>query len=371
MRSFRHRFAPIRNVEIGELQDTFLISAVVMILVIRLQLWATNYPQLGGGKLHIAHLLWGGVFMLVALGILLSFLGRSLRTPAAIVGGVGFGFFIDELGKFITKDNDYFFKPTAALIYVIFIALFLVTRAMQRRRGFTPHEYLVNALDITMDAARHDLDVSEKRRALELLDRADQSHPMVHPMRALLRTLEAIPNPEPPWVTRRALALRDWYFGLVARPRFARFVGWVFALWALGSLTQILSLLEGRHVSFVHVASLCSSAVAGALVVAGALKLRSGDRASAYRRFDRALLVSIFVTQIFAFVESQFAAAFGLGIDILLLVTLRAMMRGERHLQRLDTASPASASAPAGAPAPGSPAPALQPPARGPAPPRR
>jgi hypothetical protein len=222
-----------------------------------------------------------------------------------------------------------------------------------------------------MEAARHDLDVSEKRRALELLDRADQSHPMVHPMRALLRTLEAIPNPEPPWVTRRALALRDWYFGLVARPRFARFVGWVFALWALGSLTQILSLLEGRHVSFVHVASLCSSAVAGALVAAGALKLRSGDRAAAYRRFDRALLVSIFVTQIFAFVESQFAAAFGLGIDILLLVTLRAMMRGERHLKRLDTASPASASAPAGAPAPASPAPALQPPARGPAPPRR
>jgi hypothetical protein len=345
VKRFRHRFAPIRNVEIGELQDTFLISAVVMILVIRLQLWATNYPQLGGGKLHIAHLLWGGVFMLVALGILLSFLGRSLRTPAAIVGGVGFGFFIDELGKFITKDNDYFFKPTAALIYVIFIALFLITRAMQRRRGFTPHEYLVNALDITMEAARHDLDVSEKRRALELLDRADQTNPMVAPMRSLLRELEAIPNPEPPWVTRRARALRDWYFGLVARPRFGRFVGWVFALWALASLTQIVSLIQGQDLSFVHVASVCSSAVAAALVAAGALKLRSGERASAYRRFDRALLVSIFVTQIFAFVESQFAAAFGLGLDILLLVTLRAMMRGERHLRRLSPEAPAPGAA--------------------------
>jgi hypothetical protein len=31
-----------------------------MILVIRLQLWATHYPKLGGGKLHIAHLLYGG-----------------------------------------------------------------------------------------------------------------------------------------------------------------------------------------------------------------------------------------------------------------------------------------------------------------------
>jgi hypothetical protein len=168
---------------------------------------------------------------------------------------------------------------------------------------------------------------------------------MVHPMRALLRTLEAIPNPEPPWVTRRALALRDWYFGLIARPRFTRFVGWVFALWALGSLTQILSLVEGRDVTFVHVASMCSSAVAGVLVLAGALKLREGDRVAAYRRFDRALLVSIFVTQIFAFVESQFAAAFGLGIDILLLVTLRAMQRGERHLRRLSPEAPAPGAA--------------------------
>jgi hypothetical protein len=335
VKRLRHRFQPVRNVEIGELQDTFLVSAVATILVIRLQLWATNYPQLGGGKLHIAHLLWGGVFMLLALGLLLSFLGRSLRTPAAIVGGVGFGFFIDELGKFITKDNDYFFKPTAALIYVIFVALFLVTRAMQRRRGFTEHECLVNAIDITMDAARHDLDVSEKRRALELLDRADPSNPMVAPLRNLLRELDAIPTPEPAWVTHRATAIRDWYFGLVARPRFGRVVGWVFALWAAASLVQIVSLVTGRaDLSFVHVASVGSSAVAAVLVLAGALKLREGDRAAAYRRFDRALLVSIFVTQVFAFVESQFAAAFGLGLDILLLVTIRAMMRGERHLQR-------------------------------------
>ena len=103
--------APTRNVNIGALQDTFLISAVAMILIIRLQLFLTHYPQLGDGRLHIAHLLWGGLFMLIAIGILISFVGPGLRLPAAIVAGVGFGFFIDELGKFITDDNDYFFEP--------------------------------------------------------------------------------------------------------------------------------------------------------------------------------------------------------------------------------------------------------------------
>jgi len=44
-----------------------------------------------------------------------------------------------------------------------------------------------------------------------------------------------------------------------------------------------------------------------------------------YRDFDRALLVAIFVTQVFAFVESEFGAVFGLGIDLFLLVGLRSV----------------------------------------------
>ena len=95
-----------RAVEIGELQDTFLISSVSTILIIRLQLWATNYPQLGGGKLHIAHLLWGGLLMLIAIGLLVTFVDHRWRYPAAVIGGAGFGFFIDEVGKFVTSDND-------------------------------------------------------------------------------------------------------------------------------------------------------------------------------------------------------------------------------------------------------------------------
>jgi len=93
MRLFRgHMHRSARNIEIRSLLDTFLICAVATILIIRLQLWATNYPKLGGGKLHIAHLLWGGLLMLVAIVILVSFISRSRRHTAAVLGGVGFGF---------------------------------------------------------------------------------------------------------------------------------------------------------------------------------------------------------------------------------------------------------------------------------------
>src|SRR6188474_1594307 len=117
------------------LLDTTLVCAVATILVVRTQLWLTNYPQLGGKGLHIAHLLWGGLLMLVAIVVLLAFVSPSARAVGAVVGGVGLGLFIDELGKFVTADNNYFFKPTAAIIYCFFVVSFLAVRGLDRRRA--------------------------------------------------------------------------------------------------------------------------------------------------------------------------------------------------------------------------------------------
>src|SRR4051794_23527864 len=267
----------VRSVDIGPLQDTFLISAVTMIIVIRLQLWLTNYPQLGGGRLHIAHLLWGGLFMLVAIGMLVSFLGRRWRRPAAIVGGIGFGFFIDELGKFITEDNDYFFQPTAALVYVIFIVLYLTTRWMQNRRGFSEREYLFNALDLFAEAAAHDLDARDKDRALALLGKAGDG-PLVEPLRELVRSTDAIPVKAPNRLARAGEHLRVRYFGAVEHAGFQRALLWGLGLWAVLQLLTVFVLVLSFGIdlggaandfvsdnvgdlSFVNIGALVSAAV--------------------------------------------------------------------------------------------------------------
>ena len=91
------RGLPTPRAQFSSLHETLIIAGVATVLVIRTQLWLTNYPQLGGHGLHIAHLLWGGLFMLLAIGLLLTFLGKAVLRAAAVVGGVGFGFFIDEL----------------------------------------------------------------------------------------------------------------------------------------------------------------------------------------------------------------------------------------------------------------------------------
>ena len=340
----------VRSVDIGPLQDAFLISAVTMIIVIRLQLWLTNYPQLGGGRLHIAHLLWGGLFMLVAIGMLVSFLGRRWRKPAAIVGGIGFGFFIDELGKFITEDNDYFFQPTAALVYIIFILLYLTTRFMQNRRGFSEREYLSNAFDLFAEAAARDLDARDKARALALLDQAGDG-PLVEPLRDLVRSTDALPAKDPNRLERAAERMRARYFRVVERKGFQRGLLWGLGLWAGLQLLTVFVLVLSFGIdlggaaddfvsdnvgdlSFVNIGALISAAVSAVLIAMGILAWRRGERVTGLREFDRALIVQIFVTQVFIYAESSFSAITGMLLSILLLVTVRYMEGRERERGR-------------------------------------
>src|SRR5947209_17597848 len=96
----------------ADLLDTFLVSAIATVVIIRIFLEATGYPQLGGGGLHIAHVLWGGLGMLVAIALLLLYLSSTTRLIAAVVGGAGFGPFVDVLWKFVASDHPYLLTPT-------------------------------------------------------------------------------------------------------------------------------------------------------------------------------------------------------------------------------------------------------------------
>src|SRR2546430_7357827 len=165
------------------LVDSFLISAILTVLALRVYLAAAHYPQLGGNGLHIAHVLWGGLLMVVAIGMLLSLLTWPWQRLAALIGGAGFGLFIDELGKFLTSDNNYLFKPTATLIYALFIVLFLLAREVRHFRKLTPRENLVNAIEASKQLALGPVSSATRTRALTWLEAADNSHPLTQVLR--------------------------------------------------------------------------------------------------------------------------------------------------------------------------------------------
>lgn len=109
--------------------DTFVVAGVTAILVTRGFLSVTGYPQIGNDTLHIAHVLWGGLILALAFLILLL-VEKPNKLLIALLGGIGFGLFIDEVGKFVTQDNDYFYEPAAAIMYIVFLAIWFLSRLL-------------------------------------------------------------------------------------------------------------------------------------------------------------------------------------------------------------------------------------------------
>ena len=123
-----------------------LVSFAASVTLIRLFLSVTNYPQLGGGTLHIAHVLWGGLLLYIAALLPLLFANREIYRIAAILAGTGVGLFIDEVGKFITAQNDYFFPIAAAIIYAFFLLTLLLFINIRRNARLSGRDELIQSI---------------------------------------------------------------------------------------------------------------------------------------------------------------------------------------------------------------------------------
>jgi hypothetical protein len=111
-----------------------LVAFALTVIATRWFLAITGYPKVGGGDLHFAHALWGGLLLFVASLLPLIWTGRAVHVIAAAASGAGIGLFIDEVGKFITTRNDYFYPAAAPIIYATFLLSVLVLLFVRTRR---------------------------------------------------------------------------------------------------------------------------------------------------------------------------------------------------------------------------------------------
>lgn len=146
-----------------------IVSFAVTVMAVRVHLAMTGYPKIGGGGLHVAHMLWGGLLLIVAALLLQLFVGRRALTLSAIAAGIGVGLFIDEVGKFITESNDYFFAPAAPLIYGAVLLLVLVWLRVRREDRPSDAVAIQGAIEAIRDLADGRLSVSDRDRAVERL----------------------------------------------------------------------------------------------------------------------------------------------------------------------------------------------------------
>ena len=330
----RLRVDLVRSASAPRHLTTLVVAAVSTVLLTRLLLALTGYPQIGGAGLHVAHVLPGGLLMLVALVLLLTHVGPGPRPLAALLGGAGFGLFIDEVGKFVTSDNDYFYEPAAAIMYVVFALLVVGAARWRRHRPLDPDERVAGAAFVLVDGLAGRVSARRRDEALRLLEGAGGS-PGAQEVARLLRAVE--PRPVSPshsledlWaaVGRRfdRLAASRWAVPLMGALLLAQTAGAslvALGLWRAG---------EGDGTSFALV--LLGTSLSAFFALSGLAAWHPRGRRAAVEAFQRAVLVSLLLTQVFLFAASQFTATAGLLVDLVLLGLLQAdldRLRREAH----------------------------------------
>lgn len=154
-----------------------LLSFAVSVSLTRLFLEITGYPQLGGSELHFAHVFWGGLLWFAGSLFPLTFANHRALDISAILTGIGSGLFIDEVGKFITQTNDYFYPAAAPIIYSFFLITLFIFSLGRKQRKLTPRERLYRALEQFEEVLEGDLSEQERERIIaELSDFSDREN---------------------------------------------------------------------------------------------------------------------------------------------------------------------------------------------------
>jgi uncharacterized membrane protein YwzB len=130
-----------------------LVSCALTVALTRLFLVLTGYPQIGNATFHIAHALWGGLALFLAGIIALAVQNRGADIIGALLTGIGFGLFVDEVGKFITQKNDYFFPLAAPIVYASLLLILLLTELSRRHQLRSPRAHLLAAISLSQTIA--------------------------------------------------------------------------------------------------------------------------------------------------------------------------------------------------------------------------
>jgi hypothetical protein len=315
--------------------ESFIFIAIATILITRLYLQLTGYPQVGGGNLHIAHTLYGEVLMMLALLVGWLLLGAGTRNLAVVLGGIGFGLVLDEVGKFVTKNNDYFYGPSAEIMYVLVIVVLVGTRALRAVRPLSAHECLASASLIAADGVARGLGEHRREVGLRLVERArrggvdpdDAEH-----VRALLQSARIDSD--------RLNAIQQWLPrlipGFVKSPRWVPVIGWLIAAVALASLFfHTLGVALGGYVyrdamvkfNFAGMNAGTAILMVGAVLtlamaLPATIALRRTDRVWPLRWLRDAALLFTLLSALVHFATEGFAALINLSIGLLAMAIL-------------------------------------------------
>jgi hypothetical protein len=315
--------------------EAFTLIAVATILITRLYLQLTGYPQVGGGDLHIAHALYGGALMMLALLVGWLTLGTGARILAVVLGGVGFGLFLDEVGKFVTKDNDYFYGPAAEIMYILAVVILVGARIVRDIRPLTARECLASAAAIAADGVARGLADHRREIGLALTERAGAGGADAADVRHV-RSLLLSAGHASDRLYRLQRRLPQLIPDFFRSPRWVPVVGWLMVAGALGGVfLGALGIALGGYfyedhditlkldaMSPASIILLISAALTFGLALPAMIARRRTDSAWPLRWLRYAALIFTFLNALVDFATEGFAALINLSIGLFTLAIL-------------------------------------------------
>jgi hypothetical protein len=225
-----------------------LVSCALTVVLTRLFLVLTGYPQIGGSTFHLAHALWGGLALFLAGITALIVQNRGAVVAVALFTGVGFGLFVDEVGKFITQKNDYFFPLAAPIVYASLLLILLLTELVRRHQLRSPRAHLLAAISLSQTIADGTATPTEIT-AMENHIRQARTGSLDDASAALLNGIETsmalADRVEEPFafIGRAARRVRRAFASWLPANRARRFVRSAMALFCVLGLFQLLLLI--------------------------------------------------------------------------------------------------------------------------------
>ena len=334
-RRHTHHGAITRSATGPSAAEAFILIAIATILITRLYLQLTGYPQVGGGNLHIAHALYGGAFMMLALIIGWMALGFGARILAVVLGGIGFGLFLDEVGKFVTKDNDYFYGPAAEIMYILVVVILVGARVVRVFRPLSAQECLASAAAIAADGVARGLANHRRQIGMELVEEAragGADRGDVENVRALLHSADHAPD--------RLYRMQQWVPRLIPdlfrSPRWVPVVGWLLVVGtSAGVLFGALGIALGGYLyehgeitlkldgaSPAAVILLISAGLTFGLALPAMIARRRTDSVWPLRWLRNAALIFTFLNALVDFATEGFGALVNMSIGLFALAIL-------------------------------------------------
>jgi ABC-type multidrug transport system fused ATPase/permease subunit len=317
-----------------------LVSFGATVLLTRWYLAVAGYPQIGGGELHIAHALWGGLLLFVASAMPLLLAGRAIYPVSAVLSGIGIGLFADEVGKFITAGNDYFYPAALPVIYAVFLIAVLVYLRSRRPLARDARSQLLATLEELEEAVERDLEPSELKLLEERLSGVQASARSEDQRRLALTLLTYVRSPRTHitserhgpierlarwWQARRERLLgrrgATWLYGATLTVTGIRAIITVAAL-AIG----VISVISGTRTSSstIETVQLFVEGFAGALLVPGILLIAAGRARQGLRLTSLSLALALLVQDTIGFYLNQFDAVWSALFHLVLLIGLAA-----------------------------------------------